>query len=158
GIGLLCVTGLDILPNLLLDSFHAAQADPEWWNEQVSSWFTSVLWVPHHTAALIAGLMAVLILWNAARARETWRRVAGALVAGLCLASCVGSSVYVALVLAAALCVWMCTLCVKGAWREVFFAAGAGLVALVAVAPHLLALREPAGAQIASSPAAMTLP
>jgi len=153
GIALLCVTGLDILPNLLLDSWNAPQADPEWWNEQVSSWFTSVLWVPHHTAALIAALVAVLIIWNSALARETWRRVGWALLASLCLASCLGSSVYVALVVGAALCLWTSILVLKHAWREALFATGAGLIALLAVAPHLFALRGPAAAATASAAA-----
>jgi hypothetical protein len=152
GIGLLCVTGLDILPNLLLDYLHHPKPDPEWWNEQVSSWITSVLWVPHHTVALIAGLAGALIIWNSILATERWQRTSWAVVGGLCLATCIGSSVYVALVFAVGLSVWTCILLMKRAWREVFFAAGAGLVAVCAAAPHLLSLMRPVSAQSGALP------
>ena len=140
GIGLLCVTGLDILPNLLLDSLHHPLADPEWWNEQVSAWITSVLWVPHATASLIAGLAGALIIWSFTLAASTWKRVTWAALAALCLASCIGSSVYVSLVLAAGLCAWVCILLMHRAWGEAAFTAAAGAAAACFIAPHLLFL------------------
>ena len=55
GVALLAVTGLDILPNLVLALARRPWPEPEWWNEQVSAWITSMLWIPHHLGALIAG-------------------------------------------------------------------------------------------------------
>src|SRR5262249_7785016 len=74
GVSLLAVTGLDVIPNLFFDAFHFPLPDPEWWNNQISAWATTLLWVPHNTAALIAGLAAVLILWNDDASAAFWRR------------------------------------------------------------------------------------
>ncbi len=74
---LFAVTGLDLLPNAL----HTAVSlrvypDMEWWNEQVASWFGSLLWVPHHVAGLITSLTGFLVLWNAALSRNPRRYLA----------------------------------------------------------------------------------
>jgi hypothetical protein len=151
-IGLLCVTGLDILPNLWLDFQHHPLGDPEWWNEQVSAWITSVLWVPHHTASLIAGLAATLIIWNAARARRRGQQVAWAVITGLCLATSIGSSLYVAMVFAAGLTAWICILLFRDSRGEAVFAAAAGVLAACMAAPHLLVLETAGGGTAAGGP------
>ena len=55
-VALLGVTGLDILPTLYIAAVRRQWlADMEWWNQaQITSWAASLLWVPHHVAALIA--------------------------------------------------------------------------------------------------------
>jgi hypothetical protein len=152
GIALLAVTGLDLLPNLMLDIGKAPLPDPEWWNNQISSWTTSVLCVPHHTAALIAGLMGVLIIWNYAQADTPWIRTAWMAVAGLCLATCVGSSIYVGFVFGAALALWTCIVILNRWHKEGLFLIGTGLLALLAVARQLLDLHGPFGAGGNSGP------
>jgi len=152
GIALLAVTGLDIIPNLIFDTlFKFPLPEPEWWNNQVSAWATSVLWVPHHTCAFIAGLAAVLLIWNLNQAAGGLRRAGWMAAAGLCLASCVGCSIYVGFVFAAALCVWACIAWGRG-WRDqAIGVVVAGLVAVLAAAPHLLDLRSSAqGAGVGS--------
>src|SRR5208337_250395 len=54
-VGLLCVTGLDILPTLYIRfAGRVVLDDMELWNAaQITSWAGSLLWVPHHVAALI---------------------------------------------------------------------------------------------------------
>jgi hypothetical protein len=142
GAGLLAVTGLDLIPNLLRDMANVPLPDPEWWNNfQVSSWTTSVLWVPHATAALIAGLMAILLIWNSDQADTRIRRAAWMVLAALCLASCFGSSIYVGFVLGIAIAVWAAALLVKRSTAQAWFAAGAGILGVLAIARHLLDLR-----------------
>lgn len=142
GIGLLAVTGLDFVPNLMRDFSGIPLPEPEWWNNfQVSSWTTSVLWVPHHTAALIAGLMALLIVWNSGRAGSFGRRALWAAAAGLSLATCIGSSIYVGFILALALLIWTAILFLLRSHREAAFAVCAGAIAILAVVPDLLDLR-----------------
>lgn len=152
GVGLLAVTGLDIIPNLAIALAGHPLPEPEWWNEQVSAWITSMLWVPHHIAALVAGLTGVLILWHSAAA-ET-RRWPAMLVAAFCLAGCVAESIYVGLVLAAALAAWTLITLLKGWKRETGLLVGMGVLALVLAAPQLweLAAFAPAATTAATLP------
>jgi hypothetical protein len=54
GVGLLAVTGLDLIPVILMTNFgRGLQADMDSWNEVIASWISSVLWAPHHVVALI---------------------------------------------------------------------------------------------------------
>jgi hypothetical protein len=135
GVALLAVTGLDIIPDLALALAHRPWAEPEWWNEQVSAWITSMLWVPHHMGALIAGLTSVLILWRSAGSGT--RRGPAMFVAAFCLAGCVGESIYVGFVFGAALAVWTLVTLLKGWRRETGFLAGMGVLALVLAAPQV---------------------
>lgn len=103
-IALLGVTGLDLLPNLMLMRDGVVLPEMEWWNEQVTSWVGTMLWVPHHLASLIACLTGFLLLWSAPAPRRN--AVAAAAVAGLCFATAVGCSVYVAFTFFVFLAVW----------------------------------------------------
>ena len=142
GAGLLAVTGLDLLPNLLRDLANVPLPDPEWWNSfQISSWTTSVLWVPHATSSLIAGLTGVLIIWNFRSAESKRRQGIWALLAGLCLASCIGSSIYVGFVFGIAIGAWVLAMLVRRELNQALFASVAGVLAVSAVAQHLLDLR-----------------
>src|SRR5207253_3135217 len=63
GIALLGVTGLDILPVAAIALLgHRFAATIDGWNDQVTSWITSVFWVPHHVAGLIACLTGFLVI------------------------------------------------------------------------------------------------
>ena len=66
-LGLLAVTGLDILPAIAKALLRMpADADMEWWSQdQVDSWMDSVLWVPHHVAGLVCCLLGFLLVWMA---------------------------------------------------------------------------------------------
>jgi hypothetical protein len=68
GISLLAISGLDVIPalaNMLVtrftDGFMWPPGDIEHWNEQITAWVGSLLWVPHHVAAMIVCLTAFLI-------------------------------------------------------------------------------------------------
>ncbi len=142
GVALLAVTGLDIIPNLALAYAGHPVADPEWWNEPVCAWIASMLWVPHHVGALIAGLMSILILWHSAGS-ET-RRAPALFVAAFCLASCLADSIYLGGVFGAALGVWTLITLLKGWKRETGFLVGMGVLALVLAAPQVRELTSSA--------------
>lgn len=98
GVGLLTVTGLDIFPAILIMSnLKTPLADIEHWNEQVSAWMSSLLWVPHHVAALVAGVVAVMLVL-AMQGQTRKRQFVLMAVAGMAFASAFGLSIWVTFV------------------------------------------------------------
>jgi hypothetical protein len=96
GIGCLAVTGLDILPaSLTVGSVPVG--DIEQWNEQITAWAGSLLWVPHHVAALIACLIGVMLALSIP-GQKVIRQYILMAVAGTSFASAFGLSVWVTLV------------------------------------------------------------
>ncbi|MDR3699195.1 MAG: hypothetical protein P4L56_06135 [Candidatus Sulfopaludibacter sp.] len=135
-IALLAVTGLDLFPNLLLMSTGVILPDMEWWNDQVTSWVGTMLWVPHHLASLVACLTGFLLLWTANGRRRN------AIVAGFCFASATGCSVYVTFTFAIFLAVWGLIAVVRKWYRETAMLALAGSCAALLVVPtYLMGLR-----------------
>lgn len=106
-LGLLAVTGLDVLPVIAnLATGVPLDADPEWWStDQVTSWLDTLLWVPHHCAGLIALLTAVLLLWMSRK--KAGRELAIYVVAaGAALASTFGLSIYLGITVGLVLLAW----------------------------------------------------
>ena len=141
-IALLGVTGLDLFPNLLLLRNGVVLADMEWWNEQVTSWVGTMLWVPHHLASLVACLTGFLLLWSAPALRRD--AVAAAAVAGLCFASAVGCSVYVAFTFFVFLAVWGLIGLIRKWHRDTGLLILAGCCAAVPLLQYVRDLRGPA--------------
>ena len=148
-LGLLMVTGLDVVPAVVKAFARMpADADMEWWSQaQVASWMDSVLWVPHHVAGLVCCLVGFLLVWMAkgAGAKE---RVIRAVVAGVGFASAFGLSTWVAVAFAMVMAVW--GVWVLG-WEGESWVRGrvpvllaAGMVAVVVLAPYLMELRREA--------------
>jgi hypothetical protein len=131
-------------------------AEMEWWNEQVTSWFGAVLWVPHHVAALVAGLMGFLLTWDAGFNASPPRRVAGVLLAGAAFATAAGTSIYVTLIFVVFIVVWIpvtwLAFCGAGAsacqversskrWRQATTVLlAAGVIAILLAMPYLRSL------------------
>jgi hypothetical protein len=144
-VGLLSVTGLDILPTLYFGlGHHIWAADMEWWNEvQITSWVGSLLWVPHNVAALIACFVGFLLLRHQADVKP--RRAAGpVIVAGMAFASAAGMSVYVTFTFVVAVALWLLALITRKAWLEVAMFVCAGALALLWAMAYLSSLRGPA--------------
>lgn len=142
---LFSVTGLDLLPNALHTAvFHRIYPDMEWWNEQVGSWFGSLLWVPHHVAGLVTCLMGFLVLWNAALNGTARRYLAASVIAGAAFASGTGTSIYVTLVFVFILIVWTAVTILRRWWNHSLALVAAGLVSLILVWPYLHSLLGPA--------------
>src|SRR5262249_20240335 len=99
GLVLLTITGLDIIPTLILAKFQNVRyRDMEWWNEAIPSGLGSLIWAPHHVGGLVCGVGAFLVLWHATGSKTPRRRWAAAIVAGIMLATMLGESIYVGLV------------------------------------------------------------
>ena len=154
GIGLLAVTGLDLLPTLLTYVLHRGVApDMEWWDKtQVASWLDALVWVPHHVAGLVACLVGFLLLWDALASSSpscshsrswTGRAIRGGLAA-LAFASAAGLSVYVTLAFAGFLAVWTLRYLVKRRGSEFILCVAVGLLAGLLSLFYLRDLRTPA--------------
>src|SRR5208283_3957720 len=143
-VGLLCVTGLDILPTLYIRiATHSWLSDMEWWNdEQITSWVASVLWVPHHVAALIACFVAFLLLRHQADIHRRWA-TGLVIVAGMAFASAAGMSVYVTLSFVVAVALWLLALIARKDWLEAAMFVGAGAVSLLWALSYIAGLRGP---------------
>ena len=141
---LFAVTGLDLLPNVLHTAiFHRIYPDMEWWNEQIASWLGSLLWVPHHVAALITCLTGFLVLWNAALTRSPRRYLAAGILAGAAFAGGTGTSIYVTLVFVFILIAWGGVTIVRRWWNHTIVLLIAGAVSLLLVRPYLHSIAGP---------------
>lgn len=138
-LALLFATGLDFIVLAIL--FSAAHGDAyqvvekfAGWDDQITSWFNSVMWVPHHVAGLCAALVGFISL---TAAKQDWRRVA---LAGVAFASMAGMSVYVAGTAALGAFIWLATLLSRRHLAEATRLCVAGVFAVVLAAPWLFTL------------------
>ncbi len=151
-LGLLAVTGLDILPAIAKAIFRLpADADMEWWSgDQVTSWLDSVIWVPHHVAALVCCLFGFLLVWMA-KGEGRKQRFDCALVAGIAFASAFGLSIWVPLAFAMVMVAWIVWVLVweRQSLARVPVLLGAGAIAVLGLLPYLNELRStPADAAV----------
>ena len=146
---LLGVTGLDILPTILLwglqaSGMHGVLPSMEWWNEQVDGFVYTALWEAHYFSGLVACLTAFLILWDASRQPGTGARIKHAVMGGIALASAGGASVYVSCVFGIFLLIWTAITIWKKWWRETIVMVSAGLIGIILFLPYVATLRSPA--------------
>jgi hypothetical protein len=143
-LGLLAVTGLDILPVLVKALLRMpTDGDMEWWSAaQVASWMDSLLWVPHHVAGLVCCLLGFLLVWMAKGLGGARRALCG-LIAGLAFSSAFGLSTWIALAFALIMIAWMVWALVweRTSRTRVPVLLLAGVVATVALLPYLAELR-----------------
>ena len=135
-VALLFATGLDLIPTALLVWLRGDWTlSPEEWNDQVTSWLLSVLWAPHHIAALCAAMVGFMAL---ARDSEDGRAPVGRrriLLAALSFASLAGLSVYVAIGGALTATIWTIVLAARKRIGDALRNTAAGAVALALAAP-----------------------
>jgi hypothetical protein len=146
GIALLGVTGLDLLPSLLMLVSRAAGESGmvfpsvEWWNEQVDGWIYTMLWEPHHLAGVVCCLTGFLILWQAPAEQGRRGLLKNGALAGVAFATAAGSSIHVVFVFAVFLAVWM-AIAVAKKWRgDVIAGLIAGATAVPLALPYLATL------------------
>jgi hypothetical protein len=138
GIGLLAVTGLDLIPTVLFMRFsHLVLQDMDSWNEQVASWLHSLLWEPHHVVALVACLTGFLLLWCIERGCNAPAHV---VLAACAFASAAGCSIYVTIVFAAFLAIWTAIMVARRCYRDCVTLLSAGVLAGILSLPYLLGL------------------
>jgi hypothetical protein len=146
-VGLFTVTGLDLIPlAIYYVVFRDVFPEMEWWNEQVSSWYGSLIWMPHHVGALIACLIGFLVLWDAGTTTSLRRRIAGSSLAGIAFASGTGTSIYVTLVFVIFLCVWFLVTLARRWWNHTAALLMTGVVSILCVRPYLRSLGGPGSA------------
>ena len=142
-LGLLAVTGLDLLPAIgSIFAQPALNGEMEWWSiDQFYSWQDSLLWVPHHTAALLCCMFSFLLLWGTGEKARQRGKYAAVALAALAFASAVGLSVYVAFGFGLLMIAWGIRLCLR---RRIQLALAARLCAALLLGTLLLApfLRE----------------
>jgi hypothetical protein len=151
-IGLLSVSGLVLVPTVWLGITQHLWGQMTWWNEvQITTWIDSLLWVPHHLAALIACMVGFLLLRHQAdlhRAHSQYSSIFPAvIVAGFAFSGATGMSVYVTFTFVVAVVLWSSLLLVRKAWLELAMFASAGLIALLVSVPYLASLRSPGGGE-----------
>lgn len=139
-LSLTAVTGLDILPTLYYWTRGVVYPDMEWWNNQITSWWGSGLWVPHHLAGLVIALTSLVLLWNAASETNKNIRVMQATLAGIGFATMVGTSIYVAVVVAAFLAVWTITTWLRREYGHTAPALVACVATVVFILPYVFTL------------------
>lgn len=136
---LLFATGLDLVGLGVI--FAAGKGDPDFlflhfpdWDEQVTSWFNSSMWVPHHIAGLAAAMVGFIALASSTGDR---RRIA---LAALAFASMAGLSVYVSMPAALGAALWLATLLWRRRFAEASSLLSVGVIALLLAAPWLATL------------------
>ncbi len=139
GLGLLLVTGLDFLPaTLAMQQIHTAVGDIEHWNEQITAWMGSMLWVPHHLAALVACTTGVILALSM-HGEERKRKFMIMAVAGMAFASGIGLSTWVTLVFVLFWGLWILVSFVRPEDRPLVTPMiFAGVVAVLLAAPFLV--------------------
>jgi hypothetical protein len=147
GVGLLAVSGLDALPIIVvMVSIGSIVGTVEIWNTVIAAWVDSLLWVPHHVAALIAGLSAMMLA-QFARRKSTLRQFVILTIAGMGFASAFGLSVWVTLVFVAFWVIWLVALFIQKAERSLIIPMiFAGILALLLASPFLIGLLQSGGA------------
>ena len=148
---LLLVTGLDIIPvsgHMLFERMvgrpdYIYLPDVEWWNGagNVSGWLDTMLWAPHHLAALIACLLGCLVLWTI-REEHGLPRARGILAAGLAFASASGLSILLVIVFAVFLLLVALELLLNHPRKAVPLIVS-GIMGLALASPFLLEMRPP---------------
>ena len=146
GSGLLLISGLDFIPALILiinsrltNGYSVLEGDIEHWNEQITAWVGALSWIPHHVAALIACIVAIL-LTQSARGKSVSRQLTIMTFAGLAFGSAVGLSIFVTGVFVVFWGIWMIIIFLQKERNLSLTMGFAGLVALIASSPFLKGL------------------
>jgi hypothetical protein len=139
-VSLIMVTGLDICVNLgNFFFFHGPLPGylNVWKAGQITSWFVSLIWDPHHVASLVCCMLAFLLTWMADKDEERGR-IANVTMISLALASAFGLSIYVAFAFFLVMVVWaLWQVVIERTLRPVLLLAAGGAGAVVLLLPYL---------------------
>lgn len=139
-LALLLTMGLDILPVLALAGISCGNfwlKETEWWDDQVTSWLDSTLYVPHHVAALCAAFVGFIAIARQPSGDGDLRRT---VLAALAFASMAGMSVYVAICAALIAGIWLIVLLFAQRFTDSVRLLLAGIGAVSLAAPWLATL------------------
>ena len=139
-VSLLLVTGLDVCVNLgNLFFFHGPLPGylNVWKAGQITSWFVSLLWDPHHVASLVCCMFAFLLAGMAGKEGEHGR-IANVAMISLALASAFGLSIYVAFAFFLVMVVWaLWQVVIERTFRPAVLLAAGGAGTVVLLLPFL---------------------
>lgn len=146
GVASLSITGLDMIPAIAFMCFgNGVLVDLEHWNEQITAWVGSLLWVPHHVASLVAGFVGVMLV-HSVRGQSRTKQFTALVFSGTAFASALGLSVWVTLVFVLFWGIWMLFLYFQKEHRVLLLPMIiAGVVALLLAGPFLLGLISGSG-------------
>ena len=145
-IGLLLVTGFDIIPIVVIYLYQLTHGplilypSVEWWNEAVGAWPHSVMWVPHHMAALIATLGVFLVFSHLRYVTSTGVQMTTMMMCAVGLFSALGMSVWITFAFAIFWIVWIFMAYFKGWYAEGRAGMAIALLASVLSLPYLFDL------------------
>ena len=148
GIALLAVTGLDIIPALLMVWLNRAgfvsgiSPSVEWWNEQVDGWLYTMLWEPHYICSFIACLTGFLMVCGMPPRAPGRQRIVSGILSGIAFASAAGCGIYVAMVFATFLGMWLLVIVVRKRWSEATALIIGGGVAAALTRPFFASLQD----------------
>jgi len=139
-IGLLAVTGLDICVNFV-DILYFHRPLPGYlnvWNVgQITSWWVSLLWNPHHVVSLICCMIAFLLAWMAGKDGAR-RHSASVVLIALALASAFGLSIYVTFAFFLLMLAWaIWQVVIERTPRPALLLAAGGFGSVVLLLPYL---------------------
>ncbi len=148
GISLLAVSGLDILPTVIIMlAVRRIYGTVEGWNlqMQIPTWVSSILWAPHHIAAMVACLAAIMLALSA-RDKPTPRKFTLLSIAGMAFASSFGLSIWVTFLFGVFWGIWIVVLFIQKAERSLIVCmVFSGGVALILAGSFILGLLQTEG-------------
>ncbi len=154
GMAMLAVTGLDLIPTLARVALihNPPPVDMEWWDPcQITSWLDSLIWVPHHVAALVACLAGYLFLSKATCKGGGATRIWFIVLAALGFSSAAGLSVYVTFTFGLFILSWVAYLLLRGKIFPAVLHGAAGALALLFSIGYIRDLLGPGMSGSASS-------
>jgi hypothetical protein len=157
-IQLVAVGGLDFVMIFIIAAnfrFHLEQlpfqGHMEGWNMPIMSWMNALAWVPHHLAAALACMTAMLLAAQNMQ-KKLPERIPDAVFVGLAFASAFGLSFWVMVVFAVFWLVWALSIV---AYEKKYHQAGfmllGALLGVIFVIPFLSGVVQSGGASSASS-------
>jgi hypothetical protein len=158
GIGLLAVSGLDILGSTFYIMFpqyllgHVIIGDIEHWNEQITAWVGTTLWTPHHLVSLLTGILGwILTIYH--QNRPSFQKMGAAVIAGLAFASAFGLSSWVTLIFVFFWMIWLLIRLLHGELlRDLWSLLVPGIVAAIAILPFVMDLTAGSSSSAAANP------
>jgi hypothetical protein len=145
-LALLMVGGFDFVPIACKYIYHFTEdrvllyPGADWWNEVVINWPSSILWVPHHLAGLIATLSAFLIFSSLCDVHTPGKRALTVVVCALALFSALGLSVWMTFAFMEFWLAWIVIAYLKGWYMEARMGVLVGVLACGFSIPYLIDL------------------
>ena len=148
GISLLAVSGLDVLPTIIIIiGVGRIYGTVEGWNlqMQIPTWISSILWAPHHVAAVVACLSAIMLALLA-RNEPAAKIIAPLTIAGMAFASSFGLSIWVTFLFGIFWVIWIIVLIIQKTKRTLIASMIlCEVVAILLAGPFIVGLLQTGG-------------